>query len=112
MYNVKKPCFTSVIGYLVDYMEVGGQITKDGYIPIKLLTSRKDGVECRYYYAEGAKKAVILVGGIGGGWDTPARGLYPQLCQKLVNNETIRSLRVQYRYPRDLDESITDVIAS
>jgi pimeloyl-ACP methyl ester carboxylesterase len=111
MYNVKKPCFTSVIGYLVDYMEVGGQITKDGYIPIKLLTSRKDGVECRYYYAEGAKKAVILVGGIGGGWDTPARGLYPQLCQKLVNNETIRSLRVQYRYPRDLDESITDVIA-
>lgn len=93
-------------------MTLEGQITKDGYTPIKILTSHQDEVECRYYYTEGAKKAVIWVGGIGGGWDTPARQLYPQLCQKLVNNERISSLRVRYRYPIDLDESITDVIAS
>jgi hypothetical protein len=44
-----------------------GQITKDGYTPIKLLTGHQDSIDCRYYYAEGAKKAVIWVGGIGGG---------------------------------------------
>ena len=100
------------IEYLInDNMGVGGQITKDGYIPVKLLTSRQEGVECRYYHAEGTQKAVIWVGGIGGGWDTPSRALFPQLCQKLVNNVRVRSLRVRYRYPRDLDESVTDVIA-
>jgi hypothetical protein len=62
LYNVEKPCFTSVIGYLIDDMEVGGQITKDSYTPIKLLTSRQYKVDCRYYHAEGAKKAVIWVG--------------------------------------------------
>jgi hypothetical protein len=65
IYNVEEPCFTSVIGYLIDDVEVYGQITKDGYTPIKLLTSRQDSVGCRYYHAEGAKKAVIWVGGIG-----------------------------------------------
>jgi hypothetical protein len=45
-----------------------GQITKDSYTLIKLLTShQEDSVDCRYYHAEGAKKAVIWVGGIGGG---------------------------------------------
>ena len=77
IYNVEKPCFTSVIGYLIDDVEVCGQITKNGYTPIKikLLTSRQDSIDCRYYYhAEGAKKAVIWVGGIGGGgWDTQLR---------------------------------------
>lgn len=75
IYNVEKPCFTSVIGYLIDDVEVCGQITKNGYTPIKikLLTSRQDSVDCRYYHAEGAKKAVIWVGGIGGGWDTQLR---------------------------------------
>ena len=70
------------------------QITKDGYTPIKLLTSRQDSVDCRYYHAEGAKKAVIWVGGIGGGWDTQPKKLYPHIRQKLVNNMRISSIRV------------------
>jgi len=74
IYNVEKPCFTSVIGYLIDDVEVCGQITKNGYTLLKLLTSRQDSVDCRYYHAEGAKKAVIWVGGgIGSGWDTQLR---------------------------------------
>jgi pimeloyl-ACP methyl ester carboxylesterase len=96
---------------LIDDVEVCGQITKDGYTPIILLTSRQDSVDCRYYHAEGAKKAVIWVGGIGGGWDTPSKKLYPHTRQKLVNNGRIISKRVHYRYPTHLDESIIDIIA-
>ena len=88
-----------------------GQITKDGYTPIILLTSRQDSIDCRYYHAEGAKKAVIWVGGIGGGWETSAKKLYPHMGQKLVNNGRIRSIGVHYRYPTHLDESIIDIIA-
>jgi predicted esterase len=112
IYNVEKACFTSIIGYLIDnVVEVGQTTEDDNYRSITLLTNSQDSVDCRYYYTEGAKKAVIWVGGMGGGWDTPAKRLYPQLCQKLVNNERISSLRIRYRYPRDLDESLTDVIA-
>ncbi|MGA9172134.1 MAG: alpha/beta fold hydrolase, partial [Nitrososphaeraceae archaeon] len=96
---------------MIDNVEVGQTMKDDNYRSITLVTSRQDSVDCRYYYIEGATKAVIWVGGIGGGWDTPAKWLYPQLCQKLVNNERISSLRIRYRYPRDLDESLTDVIA-
>lgn len=96
-----------VILQLIDYVNLG-QMTNDGYTPIRLVTRRGE-VECRYYYIVGALKAVIWVGGVGGGWDTPARGLYPHLCQKLIKKE-INSLRVHFRYPTDLYESVLDVI--
>ncbi len=86
-------------------------MTNDGYTPIRLVTRRGGGVDCRYYHIAGALKAIIWVGGVGGGWDTPARGLYPNLCQKLIKKE-INSLRVRFRYPTDLYESILDVIES
>ena len=57
----------------------------------------------------GASNAVIWVGGVGGGWDTPARELYPHLCQKLIIKD-INSLRVCFRYPTDLYKSVLDVI--
>ena len=96
-----------VILQLIDYVNLG-QMTNDGYTPIRLVTRRGE-VECRYYYIVGPLKAVIWVGGVGGGWDTPARGLYPHLCQKLIKKE-INSLRVHFRYPTDLYESVLDVI--
>jgi hypothetical protein len=78
-----------------------------------LVTSRggggRGGVDCRCYYTAGASNAVIWVGGVGGGWDTPSRGLYLHLCQKLIIND-INSLRVCFRYPTDLCESGLDVI--
>jgi cephalosporin-C deacetylase-like acetyl esterase len=97
---------------LVDYVNLG-EMTNDGYTPIRLVTSRGGGGgggDCRYYYTAGASNAVIWVGGVGGGgWDTPARELYPHLCQKLIRKD-INSLRVRFRYPTDLYQCILDII--
>ena len=98
---------------MIDYVNLG-QTTNEDYTPIRLVTSRGgsgggEGVDCRYYHTVGASKAVIWVGGVGGGWDTPARGLYPILSQKLIKKQ-INSLRIRFRYPTDLYESVLDVI--
>lgn len=81
----------------------------EGFESIVIETSRGK-VECRYYAAKGADKAVIMVGGIGGGFDTPASGLYPRLCTDLLDSG-ISSLRVRFRYPTDLAEAVMDVLA-
>lgn len=80
----------------------------DSYETVRVETSR-GVVECRYYRAEGADKGVIMVGGIGGDFDTPAHNLYPRLCEyfKMIG---ISSLRVRFRYPTDLSESTIDVL--
>lgn len=90
----------------------------EGYHPLKLTTSRGD-VNCRYYPVTGAQKGAIWVGGVGGDWDTPAQGLYPRLCHELrgyakdalASHEAIASLRIRYRHPTELEESILDVLA-
>ena len=64
---------------------------------------------CRYYEAAGARTGVVMVGGTGGGFDTPARELYPRLAQDLPNHR-ISALRVQYRHPKDLVESVIDTV--
>jgi pimeloyl-ACP methyl ester carboxylesterase len=51
-----------------------------------------------------------MIGGIGGGFDTPANGLYPNLCTDLLD-PGISSLRVRFRYPKDLAEAVMDVLA-
>lgn len=79
------------------------------YLPFRLQTGRGD-VECRSYPAPGARHAALWVGGIGGHFDSPARGLYPQLCRELQNH-AVASLRVRFRYPTDLAESVQDVLA-
>jgi hypothetical protein len=66
-------------------------------------------VDCRYYRAEGKDKGVIMVGGIGGDFDTLANDLYLRLCEYLTMIG-ISSLRVQFRQPTDLGESIIDVL--
>jgi pimeloyl-ACP methyl ester carboxylesterase len=64
---------------------------------------------CRYYEAKGARNGVVMVGGTGGGFDTPARGLYPRLAEDL-RNDGISTLRVRYRHPADLVESTVDAV--
>ena len=83
---------------------------ENGYRLIKLQTSHRKNIDCKYYSSNNAKKAVIFVGGIGGGWDSPAKELYSKLATKLVSNE-ISCLRIRYRHPTDLDECTIDVIA-
>ena len=79
--------------------------------PFELVTidTSRGKINCHYYRAEKADKGVIMVGGIGGGFDTPAEGLYPRLCEDLIENG-ISSLRVSFRYPTDLTEAIMDVL--
>ena len=87
-------------------------MTNDGYTPIRLVTSCGGcggGGDCPYYYTAGASNAIIWVGGVGGGWDTPARGLYPHLCKKLIRNDS-NSIRVRFRYPTDFYKTVLDVI--
>ena len=83
---------------------------QDGYHVIRLHTSR-GLVLAHYYEARGAKQAVVWIGGIGGGFDTPAKGLYPVLAQQLVP-EGVSSLHVRYRHPTILEEAVLDVLAA
>lgn len=92
---------------LIHDVEVGP--VQEGYQPVRLVTGRGN-VECRYYAVPGAHRAAIWVGGVGGDWDTPARDLYPRLARELTN-EGIASLRVRYRHPTRLPDSVFDVAA-
>ncbi|HUE75938.1 MAG TPA: alpha/beta hydrolase [Chloroflexota bacterium] len=83
--------------------------TRDGYQEVRLATSRGD-IDCRYYRAPNAQKGAIWVGGVGGGFDTPAQGIYPRLCEDLVSEGT-SSLRVRFRHPTILTEAVLDVLA-
>ncbi|RXA20477.1 alpha/beta hydrolase [Methanosarcina sp. MSH10X1] len=80
----------------------------DSFELVRIDTSR-GRIDCHYYRAEQADKGVIMVGGIGGGFDTPAENLYPRLCVDL-KKAGISSLRVSFRYPTDLTEAIVDVL--
>lgn len=75
-----------------------------------LLTDRGD-INVRHYRAEPSSGIAIFVGGVGGDWDSPAKGLYPRLCLSLKEAGT-SSLRVQYRFPTILEEAIYDVVAA
>jgi hypothetical protein len=62
------------------------------------------------YEASGAKAGALLAGGVGGGFDTPALGLYPRLGEELLRHG-LSTLRVKYRNPVDLTEAVHDVLA-
>lgn len=93
----------------IDIKDIIKEKSRNGYIPLKLITDRGE-VSCRFYNTESNKLCVILVGGVGGGWDTPAEGLYEDLSEKLKENN-ISSLRIRYRYPQKINESVYDVLA-
>lgn len=80
----------------------------EGYHLVQMDTSR-GRILCHYYKAEGTGKGVVFVGGVGGGFDTPAQGLYPRLAREL-REQGISSLRVRYRYPTDLAEATLDTV--
>ncbi len=84
-------------------------ITDEGYSPIRLSTDR-GAIAARYYESDRLGGSVIFVGGVGGNFDTPSRGLYPRLCRELMS-KGISSLRVSFRHPTVLDEAVFDVLA-
>ncbi len=82
------------------------------YELVKLDTERGE-IVCRYYSPRKhhpASVAVVYVTGVGGSWGTPAIRLYPRLCGSLVRIG-IDGLRVRYRHPTDLLESVFDMLA-
>jgi pimeloyl-ACP methyl ester carboxylesterase len=79
---------------------------------IKLDTERGE-IACRYYSPHTHRPtsvAVVYLTGVGGDWGTPAIGLYPRLCGSLVKIG-INGLRIRYRHPTDLSESVFDTLA-
>lgn len=92
---------------LIDDFEVG--TAREGYAPVRARTSRGD-LHFRYYGAPGATRAALWVGGVGGGWDSPAQDLYPTLARELTGSG-IASLRVRFRHPGRLEECVLDVLA-
>lgn len=79
------------------------------YELVRACTNRGE-VQMRYYPVEGATRGCVFVGGIGGGWDSPGRGeLYPRLCEEL-SRRGIAALRVRFRFPTRLEESVLDVL--
>ena len=82
---------------------------EEEYVPVTLNTSRGP-VASRYYAAAGSRCGVVWVGGIGGGWDTPAAGLYPRLARELAS-AGVPSVRVRFHDPSALDEAVLDVLA-
>ena len=80
------------------------------YQTVQIETSR-GRIDCHYYEVKRTEKGVVLVGGIGGGFDTPAKGLYPRLAENLKDSG-ISSMRVRYRHPADMAESILDTVIS
>jgi dienelactone hydrolase len=68
-------------------------------------------VTAREYPAAGAPTGVVLAGGAGGGWDSPAKGLYPRLASTFSDDGTT-AVCVRFRDSRNLDESTHDVLAA
>jgi dienelactone hydrolase len=86
-----------------------GEIEAQGFRLVTFDTGRGT-ILARWYEPLGvpAGSGVIYVGGVGGGFDTPASGLYPRLSAELAAMG-IGGLRVQFRDPLDLDEAVFDV---
>jgi alpha/beta superfamily hydrolase len=84
-------------------------VEPEGYRPVTMETER--GPVLMRWYSRGRNSiAALYVGGVGGGFDTPAAGLYPRLATELLA-EGIAGLRVRFRNPVDLGEAAYDVLA-
>jgi pimeloyl-ACP methyl ester carboxylesterase len=93
----------------IQKFEVGPLDDREGYHPVTIETNLGN-VACRYYEAGQTQRGMVCVGGVGGDFDSPAKGLYPRLCKDLMGNG-IAGLRVRFRYPHNLVEATLDVLA-
>jgi alpha-beta hydrolase superfamily lysophospholipase len=74
------------------------------------LRTDRGTIDCRFHPAAAGDAAVVWVFGAGGGLGGPAGGLYPRLAGRLAP-DGIASLRLDYRRPADLGESVLDALA-
>lgn len=80
----------------------------EGFHPVRLDTDL-GVIEARHTPVPGARAAVIWVGGAGGGFDSPAHGLYPRMA-KTLQHEGIAGLRIKFRNPPQLRDAVADVL--
>jgi len=59
-------------------------------------------IACRYYETVGARSAVLWLGGVGGGFDSPAHDLFDRMASDFLGRR-VNSVRLRYRYASDLD---------
>jgi len=81
----------------------------DGYRALEVSTPGGD-VAMRLYRAEIATAGLVLVGGAGGGFDSPGHDLYGRLALS-VAERGVSALRVRFRDPTSLTEAVEDVLA-
>jgi pimeloyl-ACP methyl ester carboxylesterase len=84
-------------------------LSGDSYDESRLET-REGSVVVRLYWASGARAGLLILGGSGSGFDSPAKGLYPKLARAL-QQDGLASLLVAFRDPIDLDHSTLDALA-
>jgi len=68
-------------------------------------------VRVRYVDVPDSDAAVVLLGGIGGGFDSPGADLYGRLMHELPRRR-LGVARVRFRDPADLDGSTDDMLAA
>lgn len=78
------------------------------YLPVRLYIEN-GSIVCRYYHAVGATAAIVWLGSVAGGFDSPAHDLFDRMALELRDQE-VSSLRLRYRQPTDLDTSIEDAL--
>lgn len=79
-----------------------------GYQPVHLTTAQGI-VEARWTAVQNPSRAVMWLDS-GGGFDSPAHALYPRLIAEF-KEEGIASLRIRFRAPGQLRESVHDALA-
>ncbi len=86
-----------------------GMLSDQGYRRVQMQTE-EGAIECHYYGARYAKKAVIFVGGEENDFDSPGQNVYPRLATELTKWQ-INCLHIRFRDALDIGEAILDVLA-
>lgn len=68
-------------------------------------------IACHYFETAGARAAVVWLGSVGGGFDSPAHGLFDRLATELLPRR-VNSVRLRYRCANDLDTSVEDALVA
>ena len=93
----------------IEQVLVGPPHEGDAGEGLVLRTTRGD-IPAIQHAAPDSTKAVIWVCGARGGFGGPAGGLYAELAAELIT-QGITSLRMDYRYPNNIQECALDLLA-
>ena len=75
-----------------------------------ILRTNRGSIPVAYHESPQPHGAIVWVWGANGGLDGPAEGIYARLADELTK-DGLTSLRVDYRDPRNLMESVMDTLA-